>query len=59
MMSNSAVEADAGHYAGQQQGGISTPAGAPYVFLFTGETGAQYGYSDGWGGGRWAICLHR
>lgn len=35
-------------YAGQQQGGISTPAGAPYVFLFTGETGAQYGYSDGW-----------
>ena len=26
-----------GHYGGQQQGGISTPAGYSLVFLFTGE----------------------
>ncbi len=24
------------------------PEGAPYIFLFTGETGSQYGYADGW-----------
>jgi 5-methylcytosine-specific restriction protein A len=36
---------------GQQQGGISTPAGAPYVFLFTGEQGEQHGYRDGWSEG--------
>ena|ERR1700688_914833 len=35
-------------YDGQRQGGISTPDATPYVFLFTGETGEQYGYSDGW-----------
>jgi 5-methylcytosine-specific restriction enzyme A len=35
-------------YDGQRQGGISTPDGAAYVFLFTGETGEQYGYKDGW-----------
>jgi len=35
-------------YGGQQQGGISTPAGAPFVFLFTGDTGGQYGYADCW-----------
>lgn len=34
-------------YGGQQRGGISTPKGAPFIFLFTGETGQQYGYSDG------------
>ena len=34
-------------YGGQRQGGISTPDG-PYVFLFTGATGIQYGYKDGW-----------
>jgi 5-methylcytosine-specific restriction enzyme A len=33
-------------YGGQRQGGISTPSNAPYVFLFTGETGAAYGYRD-------------
>ena len=33
-------------YGGQQQGGISTPAKYPYVFIFTGETGKNYGYSD-------------
>jgi 5-methylcytosine-specific restriction protein A len=35
-------------YGGQERGGIATPEGTPYVFLFTGETGGQYGYSDGW-----------
>lgn len=35
-------------YGGQQQGGISTPAKYPYVFLFTGKSGEQFGYSDGW-----------
>lgn len=33
---------------GQQQGGIATPAQAPFVFVFTGASGEQYGYSDGW-----------
>lgn len=33
-------------YGGQQQGGISTPAGAPVIFIFTGDTGEQYGYRD-------------
>src|SRR5664279_6099931 len=35
-------------YGGQQQGGISTPSGAPYIFLFTGDEGEAYGYTDGW-----------
>jgi 5-methylcytosine-specific restriction protein A len=36
-------------YGGQEQGGISTPAEFPIVFLFTGaESGARYGYRDGW-----------
>ena len=35
-------------FGGQRQGGISTPSGAPYVILFTGESGEQYGYRDGW-----------
>jgi 5-methylcytosine-specific restriction enzyme A len=34
-------------YGGQRFGGISTPARFPYVFLFTGEEGKQYGYTDG------------
>jgi len=29
------------------QGGISTPSGSPYIFIFTGESGEQFGYSDG------------
>jgi 5-methylcytosine-specific restriction enzyme A len=37
-----------GPYGGQQQGGISTPRGWPFVFLFTGESGEQYSYEDGW-----------
>jgi 5-methylcytosine-specific restriction protein A len=35
-------------YGGQQQGGISTPADFPVIFLFTGESGRQYGYQDGY-----------
>jgi 5-methylcytosine-specific restriction protein A len=36
-------------FGGQRQGGICTPSGAPYIFLFTGESGEQYGYGwDGW-----------
>jgi 5-methylcytosine-specific restriction protein A len=34
-------------YGGQRQGGISTPKSAPLIFIFTGETGDQYGYHDG------------
>jgi 5-methylcytosine-specific restriction enzyme A len=34
-------------YGGQQQGGICTPANSPFIFLFTGESGEQYGYKDG------------
>lgn len=35
-------------YAGQQQGGISTPSEHDFIMLFTGEQGEQYGYHDGW-----------
>lgn len=35
-------------YGGQQQGGISTPKNYPFIFIFTGESGKQYGYRDGW-----------
>ena len=35
---------------GQTQGGISTPKGKPYILLFTGPSGEQYGYYDGWDG---------
>jgi 5-methylcytosine-specific restriction protein A len=34
-------------FGGQQQGGISTPQGRPYLLLFTG-TGERHGYQDGW-----------
>lgn len=33
-------------YKGQQYGGIATPSEAPYVFLFTGEAGEDFGYAD-------------
>lgn len=33
---------------GQRQGGISTPAGKPYIILFSSSRGAEYGYQDGW-----------
>ncbi len=35
-------------FKGQEQGGISTPASFPFVFLFTGDIGEQYGYNDDW-----------
>jgi 5-methylcytosine-specific restriction protein A len=35
-------------YGGQQQGGICTPSGHPIVVIFTGESGEQHGYADGW-----------
>ena len=37
-----------GPFGGQQQGGISTPRDQPYIFLFTGSSGEQHGYRDGW-----------
>jgi 5-methylcytosine-specific restriction enzyme A len=35
-------------FGGQEQGGICTPEGVPFVFLFTGQSGGQYGYEDTW-----------
>ena len=35
-------------YGGQERGGISTPAKFPYIFIFTGNSGEQYGYTDGY-----------
>lgn len=35
-------------YGGQSQGGISTPANYPVIFLFTQTNEEQYGYRDGW-----------
>ncbi|TPQ31528.1 HNH endonuclease [Bradyrhizobium guangdongense] len=35
-------------FGGQERGGIATPSGCSFVFLFTGESGEQFGYSDGW-----------
>lgn len=35
-------------YGGQSQSGIVTPKGYPYIFLFTGDSGEQYGYKDDW-----------
>jgi 5-methylcytosine-specific restriction protein A len=35
-------------FGGQQQGGISTPSRFPIILLFTGDSGARYGYHDGW-----------
>jgi 5-methylcytosine-specific restriction protein A len=35
-------------YGGQWQSGISTPADRPFIFLYSGEIGEQYGYKDGW-----------
>lgn len=37
-----------GRFGGQRQGGISTPAKLPYVFIFTGKSGEMHGYNDGW-----------
>ena len=35
-------------YGGQLQKGIWTPREFPVVFIFTGDSGKTYGYSDGW-----------
>lgn len=35
-------------YKGNRQGGISPSASFPYVFIFSGKSGTQYGYEDGW-----------
>ena len=35
-------------YGGQRQGGISTPSQHQLILLFTGESGEQHGYADGW-----------
>ena len=35
-------------YGGQPQGGICTPGDHPLIVVFTGESGEQHGYSDGW-----------
>ncbi len=35
-------------YGGSYQSGISSSVRAPVVFLFTGESGLQHGYRDGW-----------
>jgi 5-methylcytosine-specific restriction protein A len=37
-----------GEFGGQRQGGIATPQGHPLIFIFTGDSGQQYGYRDGW-----------
>lgn len=35
-------------YGGNRQGGISSSAKVPHIFIFSGKSGAQYGYRDGW-----------
>lgn len=35
-------------YGGNRQGGISPSAKVPFIFIFSGKSGAQYGYSDRW-----------
>lgn len=35
-------------YGGNRQGGISPSAKVPYIFIFSGKSGAQYCYRDGW-----------
>lgn len=35
-------------FGGQDQGGISTPSKHPFILIFTGKSGEQYGYNDGW-----------
>lgn len=39
-------------YGGQRRGGISTPKSHKFIFLFTGPTGARFGYKDKWVEGR-------
>jgi 5-methylcytosine-specific restriction enzyme A len=35
-------------YGGNWQSGISNSASNPYIFIFTGRSGHQHGYLDGW-----------
>jgi hypothetical protein len=35
-------------YGGNRQGGIAPSAKVPYIFIFSGKSGSQYGYKDGW-----------
>jgi predicted restriction endonuclease len=35
-------------YGGNRQSGISPSATNPFIFIFSGKSGAQYGYRDGW-----------
>ncbi len=35
-------------YGGSRQSGITPSAINPFIFIFTGSTGSQYGYKDGW-----------
>jgi 5-methylcytosine-specific restriction protein A len=35
-------------YGGNPQGGISNCRNHPIIFIFTGSSGEQYGYEDGW-----------
>lgn len=35
-------------YGGNRQGGIAPSAKFPFIFIFSGKSGAQYGYKDGW-----------
>ena len=36
------------HYRGNWQSGISSSATFPYIFIFSGRSGHQHGYKDGW-----------
>ena len=40
-----------GPFGGSLQSGIAASAAYPAIFLFTGDSGEQYGYSDHWEGG--------
>lgn len=35
-------------FGGNRQGGISPSAKVPFIFIFSGKSGTQYGYRDGW-----------
>ncbi|MEO6305602.1 MAG: HNH endonuclease signature motif containing protein [Bacteroidia bacterium] len=35
-------------FGGNRQSGISPSAKFPYIFIFSGKTGKQHGYQDGW-----------
>lgn len=35
-------------YGGQRYGGIATPKDHPFIMIFTGDSGQEYGYEDHW-----------